>query len=98
MDIGEVGRHSDGGVLSYSAFGQALEENTLCIPAPAPLPGDKHSEFLCHIFTNIFSFGTMQPSLPYVIIGDEAFPLRNNLLRPYPGRNLPGMFGLCLKY
>ena len=26
--------------------------------------------------------------LPYVFVGDEGFPLRNNLLRPYPGRNL----------
>ena len=40
VDIGEVGRHSDGGVLSNSAFGQALEENTLSIPSPSPLPGD----------------------------------------------------------
>jgi len=25
---------------------------------------------------------------PYVVAGDEAFPLQNNMLRPYPGRNL----------
>ena len=34
--------------------------------------------------------GTTQPHLPYVIVGDEAFPLKNYLLRPYPGRNLSG--------
>ena len=34
--------------------------------------------------------GTTEPELPYVIIGDEAFPLQNYLLRPYPGRLLPG--------
>lgn len=28
-------------------------------------------------------------SFPYFIIGDEAFPLGSNLLRPYSGRNLP---------
>ncbi|XP_064475663.1 uncharacterized protein LOC135389557 [Ornithodoros turicata] len=27
--------------------------------------------------------------MPYVIIGDEAFPLMNSLMRPYPGRQLP---------
>ena len=39
VDIGEVGRHSDGGVLSNSAFGHALEEGMLSLPAPPPLPG-----------------------------------------------------------
>ena len=91
MDIGEAGRHSDGGVLSHSAFGQALEENTLCIPTPTALPGGT-----CHIVTTsmfyqyISSSGSTQPPLPYVFVGDEAFPL-HNMLRPYPGRNLPGM-------
>ena len=39
VDIGEVGRHSDGGVLSNSAFGYALEEGMQSLPAPSPLPG-----------------------------------------------------------
>ncbi|KAK0133604.1 Protein ALP1-like [Merluccius polli] len=37
--------------------------------------------------------------LPYVFVGDEAFPLMTNLLRPFPGRNHPPMkrvFNYCL--
>ena len=33
--------------------------------------------------------GTTRPNLPYVFVGDEAFPLKMNMLRPYPGKNLP---------
>ena len=73
VDLGDVGRHSDGGVLSHSEFGKALEENSLFLPAPRLLPG------------------TTQCELPYVIVGDEAFPLRTNMLRPYPGRYLTGV-------
>ena len=43
VDIGEAGRHSDGGVLSNSLFGQALEEGSLSIPEPSPLPGIIHN-------------------------------------------------------
>ena len=74
MDIGNAGRHSDGGVLSNSDFGQALEDGSFSIPSPCPLPS------------------TTEPNLPYVIVGDEAFPLRMNMLRPYPGKNLPGKY------
>ena len=33
--------------------------------------------------------GTTGLSLPFVIVGDEAFPLKDYLMRPFPGRFLP---------
>ena len=71
LDIGDTGRHSDGGVFSNSTFGKAVIEGTLPLPPDCSLPG------------------TSQPDVPYVIVGDAAFPLKINLMRPYPGRNLP---------
>ena len=71
VDMGDAGRHSDGGVLSNSRFGSALDKNSLSLPHCRPLPG------------------LSSPSVPYVIVGDEAFPLKQNMMRPYPGRNLP---------
>ena len=70
VDIGAYGRNSDGGTLSASAFGTALRQNTLGIPADSPLPGAEH-------------LGPM----PHVFLADEAFPLRQNIMRPYPGHN-----------
>jgi hypothetical protein len=77
--IGDAGRHSNGGVLSSSAFGRALESGAL---SDCPLPG------------------ASQPSLPYVIVGNEIFLLRANMLRPYPGRNLQesrAIFNYCFR-
>lgn len=37
--VGDAGRHSDGGVLANSAFGQALVEGYINLPDNRPLPG-----------------------------------------------------------
>ena len=70
VDVGDIGRHSDGGVLSNSDFGQALDNGTLSFHSDCPLAG------------------TSGPNLPFVLVGDEVFPLKRNMLRPYPGRKL----------
>lgn len=41
LDIGNYGRHSDGGVLANSAFGQAMERGSLSLPNPEPLTGQR---------------------------------------------------------
>ncbi|KAL4126057.1 hypothetical protein QTP88_010288 [Uroleucon formosanum] len=65
VDIGAYGKNSDGGILSHSYIGKALENNKINIPSDRELPGTDEK-------------------LPYVFIGDEAFPFKNDLLRPYP--------------
>ena len=70
LDIGDSGRHSDGGVLANSAFGKALLHNQLPLP-PSELVNNSDYE------------------LPYCFVGDAAFPLKSNMMRPYPGKNLP---------
>ena len=69
VDIGDYGRHSDGGVLTHSNFGQAMDSGTLSVPEPDNLPGTT-------------------TTLPFVFVGDAAFPLKTYMLRPYPGRYL----------
>ncbi|XP_050313024.1 uncharacterized protein LOC126748059 [Anthonomus grandis grandis] len=66
VDIGGLGKNSDGNIFSNSNFGKALAENRLNIPHYKPLPGT-------------------EDTMPYVIIGDAAFPLGRHLIRPYPG-------------
>jgi len=66
VDIGAYGKNSDGGILSNSNLGKALEKNKLNIPNEQYLPSTNEK-------------------LPLVFIGDEAFPLKKYLLRPYPG-------------
>ena len=39
VDIGDIGRHRDGGVLTNSDFGQALKNGILSIPRDCSLPG-----------------------------------------------------------
>ena len=79
-DIGQIGRHSDGGVLANSEFGKALECGHFKFPSHTSLPGSTDP-------------------MPFVLVGDEAFPLRHNMMRPFPGRNLPGMnSSICFKF
>ena len=56
VDLGDVGRHSDGGVLAHSEFGKALEDNSLSFPPSRPLPGTTQPVAIC------FSWGRGFPS------------------------------------
>lgn len=40
IDVGEFGRNSDGRAFQVSALGQAMQQGSLHLPDPAPLPGE----------------------------------------------------------
>ena len=65
IDVGSMGRFSDGSIFSSSVLAKNLNKRTLQFPPPALLPN-------------------FEQPLPYVFVGDEAFPLSDNLMRPYP--------------
>lgn len=73
IDVGSMGRFSDGHIFSTSVLAKNMRENNLRIPEPALLP-------------------TIGEPMPYVFVGDEAFPLLENLMRPYPKRITTGHY------
>lgn len=74
IDVGAYGREGDSSILKKSNFGNRLTCNHLDLPADTPLPSSHDSPE-----------GT---PVPYVFLGDEAFGLSRNLLRPYPSKSL----------
>lgn len=69
VEVGALGKESDGGIFAKSNLGQKLASKALSIPPNACLPN-------------------IDTEAPHVIVGDEAFPLKSYLLRPYPGNSL----------
>lgn len=69
IDVGALGRQSDGGIFLATELFKGLENNSFHLPPEINLPG-----------TTL--------SVPPVMIGDEAFPLKTYLMRPYPSKNL----------
>ena len=65
--------------MGNSAFGQALEDGDLKLPDDSPLPACEtdllHSAAIRNLLGATFS-GTTAPVLPFIIVGDAAFPLR----------------------
>lgn len=66
VDIGGLGRRSDGGVFASSKMGKMFRSKNMNVPPPRTI-----STY------NSFKF-------PFVIVGDEAFPLEEWLMRPFP--------------
>ena len=69
VDVGAYARNSDGGILSQSNIGKALENGNLKVPPDQYLPG-------------------ITQTAPCVTVGDEAFPLKRYLMRPFHSSQL----------
>ena len=69
MNVGCLGRISDGGVFKNTDLHLALDTKQLGLPDPKPLP---------HFIDPV----------PFVLVGDKAFPLSEYLMKPYALRNL----------
>ncbi len=69
IDVGSPGGCSDAQIFGDCELRDALDEETLPLPDPEPLPGDTED-------------------FPYFILGDDAFPLRSYLMKPYARKGL----------
>ena len=67
--VGSYGSSSDGQIFNNSELRPMLEEGTLGLPPPSPLPHDDRDT-------------------PYFLIGDDAFPLKPWMMKPYSRRHL----------
>jgi len=72
VDCSSYGCNSDAGIYAGSTLGQALFNGN---EEPMNLPPDAP-------LRDAEEFGP----LPFVAVGDEAFPLQKHLMRPYPAR------------
>ena len=72
VDIGAYGKQSDAGIFAHSKLGTALKA-----PQSLNLPAD-----------SVLDCAADLGPIPYVVVGDEAFPLQTHIMRPYPGRQL----------
>ena len=71
VDVGQYGSNSDSAVFRHSNMGIRFNTDDLNIPPPKKLDfvPDGHR---------------LATPIPYCIVGDEAFPLQANLMRPFP--------------
>ena len=78
-DVGCQGRISDGGILRNSLSWKALVNGTLGLPQPRLLPD---------LTDKSFGGSYINMPVPFYLAGDDAFPLENNIMKPYSQRNL----------
>ena len=79
IDVGCQGRISDGGVYNNSSLSNAIENNLLDLPLSCWLPVSEDPEWIHDHETDCF---------PFMIVADDVFPLKPQIMKPYSHRNL----------
>ena len=84
VDIGCQGRLSDGAVFRHCMLAEMLANGSLNLPKERQLPDLNVEEN-----ENSFLEGErIQRPMPYVIVADDAFPLKNHIMKPFAQSNL----------
>ena len=73
VDVRAYFRQCDANIFAQSAFGKMVFNSPEKLHLPAASP---------------LQGDPSSPVVPYVFVGDEAFPLLENLMRPFPGQHL----------
>ena len=78
IDVGCQGRISDGWVYNNSVLKESILNNSLKLRSPKPLPNIDRNDI----------FWDKETSTPFLFVVDDSFPLSQNIMKPYPQRNL----------
>lgn len=79
INVGSHGSNSDSAIFQQSQLYTQLENKTLDVPEPQPLPP---------INEDASNTSQTRPKVPFIIVGDEAFALSVHVMRPYARRDL----------
>lgn len=74
INVGVQGKESDSAIFTQSRLFQQINDDLLNIPPAKPLPFIHNNKAT--------AFAATEP-MPYVTVGDEAFGLSKNVMRPY---------------
>ena len=85
IDVGCQGKLPDGAVFRNCEFRKLLDSKSLNLPPPRPLPdlnmGNAHDDSFLEGCRN-------ETPLPCVFVADDAFPLDENMMKPFSQTNL----------
>ena len=79
-NVGCQGRISDGAVWANCEFSKKMASSDIIFPSPKPLAKSIYPVWEHH--------KVLKKKMPFVIVGESAFPLTENIMKPYPAKDL----------